>query len=143
MVFLALGRPRGDLLGFVVLLGLGCAVMYAYYATVYSTIHDVIEPSLRGTAIALYFCSMYVIGASFGPVGTGAASDAFTRQAALAAGVVAATPQALEPFRGAGLRAAMYLIPALSVLLTLVLFAGSRTVAGDVGRLRKWLEGSG
>ena len=41
-------------------MGLGVAVMYAYYSTVYSTIQDIIEPSLRGTAMALYFFAMYV-----------------------------------------------------------------------------------
>ena len=34
-------------------MGAGCGVMCAYYSTVYSTIHDVVEPSLRGTAMAL------------------------------------------------------------------------------------------
>src|SRR5581483_3377212 len=50
LMFLGLMRGRGDVLGFALLMGLGCGVMYAYYATVYSTIHDVVEPSLRGTA---------------------------------------------------------------------------------------------
>ena len=66
--------------------------MYAYYSTVYSTIHDVVEPSLRGTAMALYFCAMYLLGASLGPVGTGLASDYFTFQAASAAGAVQPLP---------------------------------------------------
>ena len=85
-MFLGLMRPAGDVLGFALLMGTGCGVMYAYYATVYSTIHDVVEPSLRGTAMALYFFAMYVLGASLGPVGTGLASDYFTFQAASAAG---------------------------------------------------------
>jgi hypothetical protein len=55
------------------------------------------------------------------------ASDFFTRRAAAAAGA-----SILEPFRGQGLHSAMYLIPVLSTLLTLVLFAASRTVAGDM-----------
>jgi MFS family permease len=140
LVFLAMGRPQGDLAGFVVLMGLGCAVMYGYYATVYATIHDVIEPSLRATAMALYFFAMYVLGASMGPVGTGFASDYFTRGAALAAGITELTPQTLEPFRAEGLRAAMYLIPVLGSLLTLVLFAGARTVTRDRERLNQWMR---
>ena len=48
-------------------MGIGSGVMFAYYSTVYSTIHDVVEPSLRGTAMALYFFAMYVLGASLGP----------------------------------------------------------------------------
>src|SRR5207247_4181129 len=86
--FVALMRPAGEVLGFALLMGAGCGVMYGYYATVYSTLHDVVEPSLRGTAMALYFCAMYVLGASLGPVGTGLVSDYFTFQAASKAGAV-------------------------------------------------------
>ena len=84
-----------------------------------------------------------VIGASFGPVATGSLSDHFTRQAAAAAGVVGTTPQALEPFRAAGLHAAMYVIPILAGLLTLVLFAGSRTVPWDAAALQRWMREEG
>jgi MFS family permease len=139
LMFLALGRAAGDVLGFSLLMGTGCGVMYAYYSCVYSTIQDIIEPSLRATAMALYFCAMYVLGASLGPVGTGLASDYFTRHAASAAGIVGGTAKALEPFRGAGLHAAMYVVPALFGLLALVLFAASRTVGSDVEKLKKWL----
>ena len=38
---------------------------------------------------------------------------------------------ALEPFKGVGLHAAMYLIPILSSVLTVVLFAASRTIIRD------------
>jgi MFS family permease len=139
-LFFALGRAGGDVLGFMVLMGTGCALMYAYYSTVYSTIQDVIEPSLRGTAMALYFFAMYVLGASLGPYGTGLVSDLFTARAAVAAGVTDLTPQALEPFRAAGLHNAMRIIPALGALLALVLFAASRTVKKDMSRLEGWMR---
>jgi predicted MFS family arabinose efflux permease len=142
LAFLALASPPGDITAFIPLMGLACALMYAYYSTVYATIHDVIEPSLRGTAMALYFCAMYALGASLGPYGTGVASDAFARHAALAAGVTELTLPALEPFRGQGLRAALYLIPALGSLLTLALFAGSRTVTKDRQELQRWMAES-
>lgn len=128
LIFLALGRTSGDILGFMILMGAGCALMYAYYSTVYATIQDVIEPSLRGTAMALYFFAMYVLGASLGPYGTGLVSDFYTTRAASAAGMTSLTHQALEPFRAEGLHSAMYIIPALGVLLTLVLFAAAGTV---------------
>lgn len=140
LIFAALGRPSGETSSFIALMTLGCAAMYAYYSTVYSTIQDVIEPGLRGTAMALYFFAMYVLGASFGSLGTGLASDFFTARAARAAGVVDLTQRALEPFRGHGLHAAMYIIPALGLLLALVLFAGSRTVAADTEKLRRWMQ---
>jgi MFS family permease len=142
LVFIALGCSRGDTVRFAILMGLGCAMMYVYYSTVYSTIQDVIEPSLRGTAMALYFFAMYVLGASLGPLGTGFASDYFTTRAALAAGVTTLSQQALEPYRAEGLRLAMYIIPALGTLLTLVLFAGSRTVTKDIEKLQRWMRES-
>ena len=142
LLYLALGRPAGDTLGFMLLMGSGCALMYAYYSTVYSTIQDVTEPALRGTAMALYFFAMYVLGASLGPYGTGLVSDFFTARAAEAAGVTATTQQALEPFRAAGLHSAMYAIPVLGALLTLVLFAASRTVAKDAESLQRWMRDS-
>ncbi len=141
-MFWSLARPAGDVAGFALLMGTGVGVMYAYYATVYSTIQDIVEPSLRGTAMALYFGAMYLAGASLGPLGTGMISDVFTARAARAAGLVAPTAEALEPFRGAGLHAAMYAIPILAVLLALVLFAASRTVRRDIEALRAWMAAS-
>jgi predicted MFS family arabinose efflux permease len=160
-MFFGLMRPSGDVAGFALLMGIGVGVMYAYYATVYSTIHDVVEPSLRGTAMALYFCAMYLLGASMGPVGTGLASDYFTFQAASAAGAVQPLPfgalmiaelrslageskgfdlRALEPFRAQGLHTAMYIVPTLAAILAIVLFAASRTVKKDVARLQDWMR---
>jgi MFS family permease len=141
-IFLALGRQGGDIVGFMILMGIGCALMYAYYSTVYSTIQDVIEPGLRGTAMALYFFAMYVLGASLGPYGTGLMSDFFTARAAGAAGVTSLTQGVLEPFRAAGLHNAMYIIPILGALLTLVLFAASRTVTKDMENLQRWMRES-
>ena len=137
-MFLSLQRPAGDVLGFALLMGTGVGVMYAYYSTVYSTMQDIVEPSLRGTAMALYFGAMYLAGASLGPLGTGMISDYFTGQAATAAGVTDHTIKALEPFRAAGLHNAMYAIPILAVLLALVLFAASRTVKKDIEALHAW-----
>ena len=163
-MFLGLMRPAGDVAGFAVLMGIGSGVMFAYYSTVYSTIHDVVEPALRGTAMALYFFAMYVLGASLGPVGTGLASDYFTFQKASAAGAVAPLPfgalmraelrslvgeskgfdlRALEPFRAEGLHTAMYIVPILATILALVLFAASRTVKKDVDTLQAWMRSEG
>jgi len=160
-MYLALTRAGGDWTTFAWLMGVGIGVMYAYYTTVYSTIQDVVEPSLRGTAMALYFCAMYLLGASLGPVGTGLISDYFTFQKASAAGAVAPMAfgplmaaelrslvgeskgfplAALEPFRADGLHTAMYVVPILAAILAVVLFAASRTVTGDVQRLQAWMR---
>ena len=142
LMYLGLSRPPGDITAFILLAGFGMASMYMYYATVYSAIQDVIEPSLRGTAMALYFCAMYVLGASLGPVGMGFLSNYFTRQAALNAGVTETTFQALRPFAAEGLHSALYVVPVFGVLLGLVLFAASRTVAKDMAKLQRWMRES-
>lgn len=138
--YLALDAGPGDLVRFGAFMALGGGLMFVYYATVYSTIQDVIEPSLRGTAMALYFFAMYVFGASFGPVLTGYLSERFTRGAATSAGTATFTSAALEPFRAAGLHSAMYLIPVLGGLLALVLLAASFTVRADMDRLHNWMR---
>src|SRR5262249_59404679 len=104
-----------------------CLLLYSYYGTVYATVQDLIEPSMRGTAMAIYFCAMYCLGAVLGPVATGWTSDFLARRAATADGASTVT----ELHKAVGLHDAMYLIPALSAVLVLVLFAGSRTVARD------------
>jgi MFS family permease len=139
-LYFALSQPKGATALFLVLMGAGCALMYFYYSTVYSTIQDVTEPGLRGTAMAVYFFAMYVLGASLGPYATGILSDFFTKRAAGIAGITDFSQTALEPFRAEGLHSAMYIIPILSVLLTLVLFAASRTVAKDIEKLQDWMR---
>ncbi len=139
---LALGRQSGDYTGFLILMGVACALMYFYYSTVYSTIQDVVEPGLRGTAMSLYFLAMYLLGASLGPYIIGLISDYFTQRAAQGAGVAVFTQQSLEPFRAAGLHSAMYIIPVLSLLLTLVMFAASRTVKKEIESLQSWMRDS-
>jgi predicted MFS family arabinose efflux permease len=128
----ALGTPPHAIATFAILAGAGVMAMYVYYSSVYATLHDVVEPPLRGTAMAVYFFAMYVLGASFGPVATGMTSDFFTRRAA-GPGI---SGHALEPFRGAGLHSAMYLIPILGTLLTVVLLAATRSVSRDMDRVQ-------
>jgi MFS family permease len=142
LMFAGLSRSAGDMTWFVLCVGLGMASMYVYYSTVYSAIQDVIEPSLRGTAMALYFFAMYVMGASLGPVGMGFLSSYFTRKAAVAAGVTDTSFQALRPFAAEGLHSALYVVPVLGIFLGLVLFAASRTVAKDMERLQRWMRES-
>jgi len=89
---------------------------------------------LRGTAMAIYFFAMYVLGGSLGPLGTGMLSDYFARRAMTAAGATAMT----EPFKAVGLHDAMLTIPALCFVLAVVLYLASRTVGRDMARLRAW-----
>jgi predicted MFS family arabinose efflux permease len=125
LIFLALYQPKGAISAFAALMTLGTITLYVYYATVYAAIQDVIAPQLRGTAVAIYFCGMYVFGASFGPVATGMLSDHFAHQAMLAAGATTLT----EAYKATGLHNAMYAIPVLATLASLVLFAAARSAA--------------
>src|SRR5712692_5099588 len=136
LMFLALNRPAGDLAMFVALMGTGYLLCYVYYSGVYAAIQDVVEPGLRGTAMALYFFAMYMLGGSFGPLLTGKLSDFYACGAMAAAGATLMT----EPFRAAGLHSAMYVIPTCSLILFAVLLAASRTVAADMHDLQSWMD---
>ena len=127
-IYFALDQPKGSITAFMFLMAIGTMTMFVYYATVYAAIQDVIEPRLRGTAVAIYFCAMYVFGAAFGTLGLGMLSDHFAHRAMADAGAGAMT----ETFKASGLHSAMYVIPALAVMAALVLFAASRTVEADI-----------
>jgi len=144
LMFFALEQPAGQWFMFSLLFGLGCMMMYVYYATVYSTIQDVIEPSLRATAMAIYFCAMYVFGGALGPPVIGLASDYFSRQAAATDGVDLTTLDAAGrlPYRAHGLNSALYALPVTALLLAGSLFAGARTVNRDVDKLQHWMRES-
>ena len=126
--YFSLGINRNDVYPFVLLMGTAIALVYFYYPIVYSTIQDITPPRLRGTAMAVYFLAMYLLGGALGPFVVGAISDYFTKQAAGASGVLEFSATALEPFRASGLHSAMYVVPVLSVVLGLVLYMASRTV---------------
>jgi MFS family permease len=140
LTYFAVAAGPGNPMGFSIPMALGVAAMYVYYSTTYSTIQDLVEPSLRGIAMATYFCAMYLLGASLGPIVLGWLSDHYTQAAALAGGVTATAGPALEPFKGAGLRQAMYVVPILNLLLAACMFAASRTVPRDIEKLRAWMK---
>lgn len=123
----ALAAPPGRLWQCVAGLLVAYLLLYFYYGTVYATIQDVVEPSSRGAAMAIYFCGMYLLGGLLGPVATGWASDYFARQAAVADGAETVG----EWHKALGLHHAMYLVPIVAGLLVVVLFAASRTVRKD------------
>jgi len=135
-IYFALGQPPGAITGFMLLMGTGSMLMFIYYSCVYAAIQDVVEPALRGTAMALYFFAMYVLGGSLGPVGTGMLSDHFAKKAMAVAGETVMN----EQFKAAGLHSAMYVIPLLCAVLAVLLFAASRTVSADMEKLRRWLR---
>ncbi len=115
----------------VPLLALAYGALNMYYGLVYASIHDIVAPALRGTAMSVYFLVMYLGGASFSPLLTGKLSDAMARRAATLAGSATVT----EAFRAVGLQDAMLIIPVLSLLLAAVLWAGSRSILKDRRKL--------
>lgn len=123
-------QPASSILVAIAFLALAYAVLSTYYGLVYSAIQDIVAPNQRGTAMALYFMAMYVCGASLGPLLTGHLSDLLARRAAALAGSAILT----EHFRAIGLQQAMLVIPVLSTALAIVLYAGSRSITGDIGR---------
>lgn len=132
-LLLALAAPRGQVWLCALWLLPAYLLLYTYYGTVYASIQDIIEPSLRGTAMAIYFCAMYFLGAVLGPVATGWLSDWCARRAAAADGSLDVT----ELHRAIGLHDAMYLVPLLNAVLVVVLFAAARTMPADYRRCQE------
>ncbi len=132
IVWVALAQPRGSHWAFGACMFVAVAMMYVYYSTVYATIHDIVEPQMRGTAMSVYFFVFYMFTA-LGLVGFGAMSDARSA-VALAAGASATDARAL------GLHDAFATVPVLCVLTALVLWMGSRSADADHARVRRVRE---
>jgi MFS family permease len=128
----AIAAGPGNIYLFVGAMGGAFAMMYFYYANVYSAIHDIVRPELRGTAMSIYFMAMYLLGGALGPYAVGMISDYFTRKAAATAGIIEFSSATLEPFRAAGLHSALYVIPVLCIFLAgIMLFAASLQKRSD------------
>jgi len=110
--FAAIRLPAGDVAAAIALLMLAYGLLQTYYGLVYASIQDMVEPGVRGIAMATYFMVVYLGGASWGPLITGKLSDHFAVGAAQAAGSAVIT----EAAKAIGLHQAMYVIPALAVV---------------------------
>jgi MFS family permease len=97
----------------------GYGLLQMYYGLVYAAIQDVAGPEMRGRAMATYFVVTYLGGASWGPLVTGRLSDFLAHRSLLPA----------EAARAVGLHDAMYVIPALAVVLAAVLWQAGRRPA--------------
>lgn len=139
-LYFGVAQPGGNVIGFMVWVGAGVMLMYVYYAGVYAAIQDVVEPGLRGTAMALYFFVMYVLGGAFGSYVLGRLSDSFALRAMTTAGQVPIKGLVPDPFRAIGLHQATYIVPIFCFGLAVVLFAASRTVTRDMRKLADWYE---
>ncbi|HST79190.1 MAG TPA: MFS transporter, partial [Verrucomicrobiae bacterium] len=139
LLYFGIRQGYGGLSLALPLLTLSYGLLNMYYGLVYAAIQDIVAPALRGTTMALYFLVMYLSGASWGTVIIGKMSDHFALQAAHFAGL----QKISEAARGIGLQQALMAIPVLSVVLALVLWAGSKTIDDDIERSRSAVLESG
>lgn len=132
LVVLALQQARGSYWSFAFLMLPACFLHYIYYSTVYASIQDIVEPARRGTAMSVYFFAFY-FATAIGLYAFGKLSDR------LAANAEAAGASLVEG-RALGLHGAMYVIPVTALILGVVLWAGSRTMASDHARMQERLR---
>ena len=118
-VYAAIRMPAGSAAGAIWLAMTGYGLLQMYYGLVYAAIQDVAGPEMRGRAMATYFVVTYLGGASWGPLVTGRLSDFLAHRSLLPA----------EAARAVGLHDAMYVIPALAVVLAAVLWQAGRRPA--------------
>jgi len=136
--YIGIRQGHGALAVAMPLLTAAYGLLNMYYGLVYASIQDIVAPALRGTSMAIYFLVMYLLGASWGSFVIGGLSDRLARHATLLAGVAIPSAQAFktdkiyEPFKAIGLQQALLAIPLLSILLALVLWAGSRSIGRDI-----------
>ena len=115
-LFLGLAVKPGGAAWAVVLVMIGYGLMQMYYGLVYGSLHDMVQPELRGRAMSVYLLATYLGGASWGPVATGRLSDWLAKTSGLSG----------EAARAAGLHGAMYVVPGLAVVLAGVLWMAKR-----------------
>jgi predicted MFS family arabinose efflux permease len=123
LAFAAIRAPAGEAGEALALLMPAYGLLQMYYGLIYAAIQDMVAPALRGTAIAAYLLVTYLGGAAFGPLLTGALSDHLAQRMAGAAAIT-------EEARALGLHQAMYVIPAMALALSAVLWIAARQ-AGD------------
>lgn len=121
---------------FIAVFSIGWLFSYNYFTCVYTAIQDVVEPRLRGTAVALFFAGLYLLGGGMGPVVVGLLSDHYAHAAMLAAGATEMT----EAFKAIGLHDAMLLIPVAFILTTLALLQASRCFVKDAESMRSGMQ---
>lgn len=112
---------------FIAIFSLGWLLQYFYYICLYPAIQDVAEPRLRGTAMAVYFAALYLLGGAFGPMVVGYMSDQYAQAAMAAAG----TTELTEQFRAIGLHGAFILVPITLALTSVAIFLAAITFPKD------------
>jgi MFS family permease len=123
---------------FVAIFSIGWLFSYNYFTCVYTAIQDVVEPSMRATAMALFMGGLYLFGGGLGPIAVGVLSDHYATAAMLTAGA----SEMNETFKAEGLHDAMFLIPVALLLTTLALLQASRCFIADAAHMCAALQQS-
>jgi MFS family permease len=63
LALLSVMQPAGSWVAAIILMCASYGLLNVYYGTVYSALHDIVAPALRGTAMSIYFMAMYLCGA--------------------------------------------------------------------------------
>jgi MFS family permease len=114
-MYAAIRIPAGSAAAAVWLAMAGYGLLQMYYGLVYAAIQDVIAPGMRGRAMGVYFVATYLGGASWGPLLTGRLSDFLARQSGWR-----------RKRRAPWVHDAMYVVPALALVLAAVLWLAGR-----------------
>lgn len=121
---------RGGAVMFAVALSVSMLFSYSMFSSVFASIHDVVAPHLRATAVAVYFAGMYVLGGAFGPMAVGKMSDALARAEADGGPVTAA-------MKAQGLHdSLLWTVPLMLLLTGLCMALGSRRIGADARAMR-------
>jgi MFS family permease len=124
LLWLAVAQPRGSAWGCALCLFAAVCTIYLYYSTVYAAIHELVPPTVRGTAMSVYFFVFYVFTA-IGLLLFGRLSDAMAAKA-LRAGATLVESKAL------GLHDALTVLPLLCAALVGVLLLAARSAAAQM-----------
>ncbi|WP_199191414.1 spinster family MFS transporter [Amycolatopsis sp. CA-126428] len=117
---------------FVVVFSAGWLLQYLYFTAAYPTVADVVEPRLRGTAMALYFAASYLLGGALGPLMAGALSDRFA---------ASARDLGTRAAAAYGLHLSLAIVIPVGLLIAAVgLFVASKCVARDRANMRSALR---
>jgi MFS family permease len=112
---------------FIAVFGFGWLMQYAFFVSVYPAMHDIVEPKLRGTAVAIFTAVISLVGGAFGPVVVGLLSDHYARTAMMQTGETMAP----EQFRAIGLHDAMGVVPIALLATAIAIFVAARTFPAD------------
>ncbi|WP_410589358.1 spinster family MFS transporter [Amycolatopsis sp. lyj-23] len=116
---------------FVVVFSAGWLLQYLYFTAAYPAVADVVEPRLRGTAMAVYLAASYLLGGALGPLVAGALSDHFAASRALSVEAAAAH----------GLHLSLAIVIPVGLLVGAAgLFGAARCVTRDRTRMRSSLR---